>query len=166
MAEDAVNGISVAEVIAQRERARTDPASAERGSTVKAIWKGGDRSVVECGSIRLGVQGPDELGPMQLVQAALASCVVDVVATRAALEGIELEDLSVEVSGSFDARAYLGLEDAPRPGYGALSCTVQVRASGASPDQIEGLRLAAERGSPVGDTLARAIPLTVTFRSD
>ena len=50
---------------------------------------------------------------MEAVLAArLAACDVDVVATNAALLGLDVERLTVEATGSFDLRSYLGFDGA------------------------------------------------------
>ena len=79
-------------------------------------------------------------------------------ATHASLLGLEIQGLEVEAKGHFNIRRLLGLEG-PRPGYDRIAYTIRLRAPGATEEQIALLREMCERGSPVGDSLARAIPL-------
>jgi len=76
-----------------------------------------------------------------------------------------IESLSVEAKGHFNVQSYLGLEGAPGSGYDAISYTVRLSVPGATPEQIAHLRERCELSSPVGDSLARAIPLQLEFEA-
>ncbi len=128
-----------------------------------AHWVGGARSRVECDGEVLYLGGGEELNAMRALLAALAACDVDVIATHATLIALEVETLSVEVSGRFNVRAYLGLPDAPGSGYDGIAYTIHACLPGATPGQLAELRRRVETGSPVGDSLARAVPLELTF---
>lgn len=130
-----------------------------------ARWEGGSRSRIEFGDVITHLGGKGELNPMQTLLASLAACDVDVVATHAALIGLEIEELSVEVTGQFDVHAYLGLEGTASSGYSHIGYRVRVKALKASPEQVEYLRERCERSSPVGDSLARAVPLQLEITS-
>jgi hypothetical protein len=70
---------------------------------------------------------------------------VDLVAMHDAFLGIQIERLSVEATGHFNVRSYLGLEGAPGSGYDRISYTVRISAPGATPAQIAYLRECCER---------------------
>lgn len=140
-----------------------DPTLAERSPRVVARWVGGDGSRVECDGATISLGGEGNLTPMDAVLAALAACDVDVVATHAALLGLEVESLTVEATGHFDLRSYLGLEDAPGPGFDSISYVIHVAIPNATPEQMRHLQERCERSSPVADSLARAIPLRLRF---
>ena len=161
-----INGLDVADLRAFREMAAQDASSADRNPALTAHWVGGSRSRVEfCGKVaHLG--GDDDFNAMQMLLATLAACDVDLVAMHASFLGIPIESLSVEVTGHFNVCAYLGLEDAPGSGYDRIAYTVHIVAPDATPNQIAYLRERCERSSPVGDSLARAIPLTLAFEAD
>jgi uncharacterized OsmC-like protein len=142
-----------------------DPSLGERSPTVLARWAGGDASTIECGGPTISLGGEQHPSPMQAVLAALAACDIDVVATHAALLGLDLEGIMVEATGHFDIRSYLGVEGAPRPGFDAISYVVHVAAPEATPEQIRYLRQRCEQSSPVGDSLARTIPLQLRFET-
>lgn len=80
--------------------------------------------------------------------------------------GLKIESLSVEASGHFNVQSYLDLEDAPGSGYDAVAYTVHLSVPGATPEQIAYLRERCEHSSPVGDSLARAIPLKLEFKAN
>lgn len=148
-----------------RSKVEKDPSLARQSPSVVARWVGGDASRVECDGAAISLGGEGNLNPMQAVLAALAACDVDVVATHAALLGLHVERLTVEATGSFDLRSYLGFSDAPSPGFGAISYVVHVTIPEATPEQLRRLQDSCERSSPVGDSLARAIPLELRFET-
>jgi uncharacterized OsmC-like protein len=160
-----LNGNNVAELNQFIEAVRRDPARADRNPQLVAHWVGGSRSRVECDGKVMYIGGDDELNAMRVLLAALAACDVDVMATHASLMGQEIETLSVEVNGHFNVCAYLGLPDAPGSGYDGVAYTIRARIPGATPEQLTELRRRVERGSPVGDSLARAIPLKMSFEA-
>lgn len=155
-----INGIDVAELHEYIETVRRDPAQAERNPTFVARWRGGPRSEVRIGDTTLHVGGEGEPTAMQVLLASLGACDAEVVATHAALLGLEVEDLEVEVTGHYAIQRLLGLEG-PTPGYGRVDYTVRLRAPGATEEQVARLREMCEKGSPVGASLGSAVPLTL-----
>ncbi|MFQ5907621.1 MAG: OsmC family protein [Thermoplasmata archaeon] len=159
--EEVLNGMNVPELRKYVEMVKADPSVAERNPTIVAQWDGGSRAQVEYEGHTLRIGGEGEPSAMELLLASLAACDVEVVATTAALLGLELEDLEIEAQGLFNVQRLLGLEDGPNPGYDRIGYTIRLRAPGASDDQVEQLRAMCEGSSPVGDTFVRRIPLTL-----
>ena len=158
-----LNGSNVEELVQFIEAVQLDPACAERNPKLTAHWVGGSRSRVEIKNIVAYVGGDDELKPMQMLLAALAACHVDNITLHASLMGLTIETLSVETTGHFNMRSYLGLQDAPGPGYDFIKYTIRARIPDATPEQLERLRRQVEHGSPVGDSLARPIRMEMQF---
>lgn len=160
-----INGLDANELQRFREAVRLEPGRADREPTVVAHWVGGGRSEVtslaDGASAYIG--GENELNPMRMLLGTLAACDVDLVATRAALLGVEIESLSVEAHGHFNVQRYLGLDAAHGPGYDRIAYNVRVKTRNATPQQIGELRRACEEASPVGDTLHRRVPLKMDF---
>lgn len=156
-----VNGINVGAIRQRQDRTRLEPSSADRNSRLVAQWVGETRARVACGDVFTYLGGDGDLDSMQALLAALAACEVQVIALHAALLGLPIERLSVEASGHFNVSAYLGVEAAPGPGYDAIHYVVRLRAPQSTLEQIETLRQRLEHASPVGDSLARAIPMEV-----
>lgn len=148
-----------------RAMVETDPSLARHSSSVAARWVGGDASRVECDGTSISLGGEDHLTPMDALLAALAACNVDVVAANAALLGLDVEELTVQATGSFDIRGYLGFDHAPAPGFEAVSYVVHATIPDATPEQRRCLQDRCQRSSPVGDSLARAIPLELRFET-
>ena len=153
-----LNGVDPAEITAAAAEARTEPARAERHPHLVAEWLGGVRSRARISDKTLDVNGSGQMDPMQLVLAALASCEVEVIVTQATLMGLEIETLEVHVDAHFDVSRYLGLEG-PHPGYDRVVLEVRLRAPGITPEQVRRIESAVERLSPVGASLAQAVPI-------
>lgn len=161
-----LNGYDVERVKGYVERIRQDRAVADRDPIVVAHWVGGSRALIETDrrkGFHLG--GDDEFSAMQAIVGALAACDIEVVATHATLLGLEINELHVEASGHFNVASLFGVESATDAAYGSISYKIVLDAPGASQDQLDRLKEACERSSPVGDSLRKAIPLTLEFES-
>lgn len=161
-----VNGINVPKMLEFKRICGEDPNKADHSPTLVGHWIGGSRSRVEFKDKVLNVGGPGNLDAMQLVLAALAACDIDLLAVHAAFLGLKIENLSVEVSGHFNLRAYLDLPAATGSGYDSIAYTIRASIPGATQEQVAHLRERCERSSPVKDTLARAIPMKLQFMAD
>jgi len=158
-----INGVNVAKMHDFKKMCAQDPAKADHNPTVVGHWIGGSRSRVEFKDKVVNIGGPGNFDAMQMLLASLAACDVDLVAVHASLLGLKIESLSVEVTGHFNLQAYLGLPVASGSGYDAVAYTVRLSVPGATPEQLAYLRARCERSSPVGDSLARAIPVQLQF---
>ncbi len=162
----AVNGIDVEDLQGYVDRIRHDRSVADRDPTVVAHWEGTTRARVETdGRKSLYLGGDDEFSAMQAALGALAACDVEVIATHATLVGLEIRELRIEAKGHFNIASLLGVESPSDAAYEAISYKVVIDAPGASGEQIERLRHACERFSPVGDSLRKAIPLSLEFEA-
>lgn len=160
-----INGMNVPELLAFKNMCGQHPENADRNPTLVAHWVGGSRSQVEFNGMTVHLGGDNELNPMQMFLATLAACDVDLVAIHASFLGLQIESLAVEATGHFNVCSYLGLEGAPGSGYDAIAYTVRLAAPGVTPEQVATLRERCERSSPVGDSLARTIPLKLAFEA-
>jgi uncharacterized OsmC-like protein len=98
--------------------------------------------------------------PGWLLRAALASCDATIVAMEAAREGIDLTDLEVVVESDSDFRGLLGVGDPVSAGPLGVRVRIRLAADGATDDQLREIVRRAESRSPVGDAIARAVPVT------
>ena len=158
-----INGINVAKMSDFKRMCGEDPTKADHNPTLVGHWVGGSGSRIEFKDKVLNVGGPGNFDAMHLLLASLAACDVDLVAVHAAFLGLKIESLSVEVTGHFNLRAYLGLPTGSGSGFDSVAYTVRASIPGATPAQIASLRERCERSSPVGDSLARAIPVQLQF---
>ena len=102
-------------------------------------------------------QGPNAV---EMMLAALGSCLTVGVAYNAAARGITLKALSLQVEGDVDLQAFLGLSETVRPGFEAIRVRYQV-VSDATPEQIEELMAHVQRTSPVLDIVRHPVPVTL-----
>lgn len=162
-----LNGYEVERVNGYVERIRQDRSVADRDPVVVAHWEGASRARIETDrrkGFHLG--GDDEFSAMQAIVGALAACDVEVVATHATLLGLEINELHVEAKGHFNVASLFGVESPTDAAYESISYKIVLDAPGASQDQIDRLKQACERSSPVGDSLRKAIPLTLEFEAE
>ncbi len=95
---------------------------------------------------------------VELLLAALGSCLSVGYAANAAAMGIELADLRFELAGDFDLRGFLGIGEDVRPGFDRVHCTVRMDAD-ASADELDALRERVESTSPLMDVIANTVRL-------
>ena len=123
--------------------------------SVSARWDGGWRAVVQAGDFELKVDEPPTVDggtgtgpqPTELLLASVASCFTLALAHSARKRGVELRELSVDATGTYDG-----------PRFSAIRVTV----TAAAPPRAELARLipAAQRVCYVTRTIAGSPELT------
>ena len=126
--------------------------------------------MVGCGvevpvGVHRAVGGPhDAPTPGDLLCAALAACQDSTVRMVANLMGIELEFLEVDVKSDADVRGALAMDMQVPVGFQAIRCDVRLRAKETTnPEDLERLRVTAERCCIVLQTLRNPPPIMTTF---
>jgi uncharacterized OsmC-like protein len=106
----------------------------------------------------------DNAGPsgIELVLAALASSLAVGVAAQAARRGVKLEALEMNVQGDLDIRMAVGATDRVHPGLQVVRVKMTAKAD-ASDEVLAEIREAAERSSPVFNTLTRPVKVIATL---
>ncbi|MBY8863799.1 OsmC family protein [Nocardia sp. CA2R105] len=146
-----------------------DDASVGTGafSTV-TTWTAGAQARTTARSFTLETDEPAPLGgtdkafdPMELVLAAVGTCLTIGWVTQAVQRGIEYRNLRVEVNGDYDLRGYLALDEKVRPGFTGVNYVVHVDTD-APANVLEEIRAAAEATSPMFDNVKNATPLRGT----
>ena len=161
-----INGVNVTKMLDFKNHVLKDLTKGDNNPSLVAHWIGGSRSRVELKDKVVHIGGRGEFNSMQMLLATLAACDVDLIAMHASFLGLNIESLSVEATGHFNLRSYLGSEDAPPSAYDTISYVVRLSVPDATPEQIAYLRERCERSSPVRDSLARAIPLKMEFKAN
>jgi len=178
------NGVNVDDLLGAIEAVTAD---AENGSlmfSTSSRWLGGFRARHTAGTYRVGGQpgahstdhsvvsdepaeilGTDQgISPAELVLSSLAACLIVGYAAKAAALGIELEDVSVEISTAGNLEGFMNIREA-KPGLESIMVDVTV-ATDAPAEAVAELHEHVNAHSPVWDTLASPVrissKLTVT----
>jgi len=137
------------------------PAAAKRpNTTATAVWRDGLLcEVAGPGNERATTDMPEPMGgsgvgsnPGWLLRAGIASCAATAIAMRAAVLGIELRALEVNVESESDARGLVGIPDVSTA-LGNLRMSIKIGADGASAETLRELAQWGEANSPVSCTL-------------
>lgn len=166
-----LNDVDLAAVGALVEAIKAEPSKAATTWSATTYWRGGFRSESTSRSFApaasdepAGLGGSDTAtNPVEQLLAALGNCLVVGYAANASAAGIEIEDLSIEVTGNLDLSTFLGLSDG-HAGFSDIQAAVSLvpRDAALSIDEIHRKVVTT---SPVGHTLGRAIPVTIELAS-
>jgi hypothetical protein len=77
----------------------------------------------------------------------------------AAVLGVPIDSIEVEVHADYDASAMFGFDKSKPPGWGAMRYVVRVESSAPEPD-VQRVLDHADSLSPLLDDFARALPVT------
>ncbi|RIK40107.1 MAG: osmotically inducible protein OsmC [Chloroflexi bacterium] len=144
----------------------------EAGRTVwKATtnWLGGFRSQAQIRGFTVKMDEPCALGGsdsapnmVEIVLGAYGCCLTTGYAANAALRGIELEDIQIELEGDLDLNGFFGLQDPELcwPGYTNVRAKVTLKAPKSTPEELQALHDAVLKTSPVGSILQRPIQVS------
>jgi uncharacterized OsmC-like protein len=148
-----------------REAVERSPEAGKGSFETVTEWRDGAQAVTQARSFTIETDEPRPLGgkdqhvdPMELLLAALGSCLTIGWVTQARLRGIEYRRLVIKVQAPFDLRGYLALDSSVRPGFGRLRYSVDVDTD-ADAATLEEIRIAVERTSPMFDNILRPTPV-------
>src|SRR3954470_5192017 len=118
---------------ATREAVANDPSTGQGSFTTVTTWQDGAPAHTTARSFSTETAEPAPLGgtdaavdPMELVLAAVGTCLNIGWVTQARKRGIDYRNLQIEVSGSYDLRGYLDIGGETRPGFTDITYTVSV----------------------------------------
>jgi uncharacterized OsmC-like protein len=100
--------------------------------------------------------------PVELLLAALASCLMSGVGNIASARGIELYSAEAKIEGEMDLQGILGLDDGVRNGYQELRVSFKVEGN-APREKLEEIVEQAKARSAVYDIVANQVPVQVSF---
>jgi uncharacterized OsmC-like protein len=162
-----VNGIDIDALGALVEAVKADPAKGLYEFRSETSWIGGARARTKIRDFTLEADEPESLlgsntGPnaVEMVLASLGSCLTVGFAYNAAVMGIGLRSLEIEIKGGFDVRGFLGMTDQARPGYQSISVICRIN-SDAPHERLMELCQRVRNTSPVGDIIGNAEPLEI-----
>ena len=93
---------------------------------------------------------------------ALAACVTTSIVYHAAAKGIIIRAMESRLESDIDLQGFLGLRDDIPRGFQEIRMVVSIDAD-ASPEKLEEIVRLGPSYSPVYDTLARAVPVSVSL---
>ena len=160
-----INAIDVDELKQMQARLKSDHAVGNKQPTVVATWVGGGSTEVVMGDRKMTIGGPGNLNAVGAVLGSLGACDIDVILMHAALQGLVIEAIRIEVSGKFNTAGFYGAAD-EGSGYEQIESKIFIKAPGATADQIAYLQEQCEHHSPVGDSLARAVSSKLTIQME
>ncbi|MFW6385488.1 MAG: OsmC family protein [Halodesulfurarchaeum sp.] len=176
-AQNEINGVDVEQLGQAVEAITDDSAIGEFRFRAETEWTDGLQSVTAIDDFdqageqihtqEFSIEGdePEQIlgkreapNAVELLLAALGSCLSVGYAANAAAMGIELDDLRFELEGGVDLRGFLGISEDVRAGYNTVTCTAYIDAD-ASEEELAELRERVEATSPLMDNITNAVPL-------
>lgn len=175
-----LNGIDVPALKQSIAEIEANPDAGQTRWTVKSRWEGGTRTDhfvdgVEIGGqqvdrqFQIQIDEPWELcgtnqfaNPQEYLLAATNACMMAGYATVAAVMGVKLSKLELEITGDIDLRGYLDIDSSVARGYERLHYTVRLAGDG-SREQFEKMHEVVQRTSPNYYNIANPIQLTSTL---
>jgi uncharacterized OsmC-like protein len=144
---------------------QNDPNVAATTWSAHVRWTGGFRSEAQVREFDplpsdepTGLGGTDRApNPVEQLLASLGNCLAVGYAANAAVAGITLHDVRIELTGDVDLHAFLGLREG-HAGFEGIRISVHID-SDAPTKQLEALHSKVVGSSPVGHTLSRAVQL-------
>lgn len=166
MSEQIINGVPVSAVSGLVGAVKDDRDKGHTKWSAVTTWKGGFNCESQIRDHTIYMNEPDALGGtdtapnmVETVLAAYGSCLTVGYSMNAALRGIEIKDLKVELEGDLDLAGFFGLSDEVPAGFSNVRAVVHLEAD-ASPEEIQALHDHVLKTSPVGCILAN--PLQVS----
>jgi uncharacterized OsmC-like protein len=177
------NGVDVDRLLGTISAVERDPSLARFTFRAETDWVGGGRSRTSIRGfygagqedasreepfVLEGDEPPVLLGSnrapnaVEAVLHALTSCLTVGFVYNAAVRGIEVEALELDVEGDLDLRPFLGLSDGLRPGFEGIEVRYRVR-SGAPRERLAELCEYVQRTSPVLDVLTNPVPVSISL---
>ena len=148
-----------------KEAIRNDPKVGQGTFSTVTEWMDGALARTTARSFTIETDEPAPLGgtdraidPMELLLAAVGTCLQIGWVTHANRRGVEFRSLRIETKGDYDLQGYMALDPSIPPGFLKISYNVEVDTD-ADPAVLEEIRLAAENGSPVTQNVLQGTPI-------
>ncbi|MDA8064923.1 MAG: OsmC family protein [Thermaerobacter sp.] len=134
-----------------------------------SYWREGFQVHSEIRGFHVQMDEPADLGgtnsaanPVEMVLASLGSCMCIGYAMNAAVLGIEIQKLDIELEGNIDLPGFVGLEpqpdQSPLPGFTEIHAKVYLKTM-APKGKVQELHQRVFSTSPVGTTLSKEVKI-------
>jgi len=178
-----LNDVNVEKIKEFDGAVRKNPDQGKFTVKLTSRWQRGTKVLVTVGPIHalgselfprtrrffITLDDPEPLGgvdnapsPVETLLAALAGCVTSATATNAALFGVPIDGLDIDMEGDIDMRGLLGHDKSVRNGFSDIRYTVTIQ-SPAPEDKVRRCKETIDRKSAVRDTLANPVNITSKF---
>ena len=182
-----INGVDVEALRQTTEALREKPRLAQVTFGIRSEWDQGTRQraattdLIQDGQVvdeRTGryvlesdeptvLLGTDKAAsPGEYILQALAGCYAVTYSSMAAMRGIELSSLTLDMQVDFDLQGFLGLDKSVRPGAQEIRVDVRATSPNATTEQLRELTELVQQRSPIRDTLANAVTVTTNLVID
>lgn len=108
--------------------------------------------------------GDSAANPAEVLLAALGASLSVTLRCHAALLGIKVGSIQVDLRGDLDIRGFFDTDPTVRPGFQGLHLSVTIE-SDATQEQLSRLMAAADRGCPILDTCRGSTPVSIGLAS-
>ena len=164
-----LNDVDIAAVGQLIEAIQDDAAKAQTTWAAHVQWNGSFASAARIRDFSpVPSDEPAALGggdtapnPVEQLLGALGNCLAVGYAANATVAGIELKDLRVDLKGDVDLHVFLGLAEG-HAGFGSITARVTID-SDAPRERLDELHAKVTASSPVGHTLATAVPVEIVL---
>jgi len=140
------------------------PAAGQTVWKARTAWQRGFQSQAQIRTFTIPMDEPSALGGsdtapnmVEMVLGAYGCCLTTGYVMNAALQGIELEAVEIDVEGDLDLNGFFGLSEEAWPGYTDVRARVHLSAPKATTEQLQALHALVTKTSPVGCILERPV---------
>lgn len=162
-----MNGVDIEVFNATVNAVKKDPKKGASVWTAKTKWKGGLKSEASLRNFTLNFDEPEAVAgtdttvsPHETVLACYGACLTVGISLNAALLGIKIKSIEIDLEGYIDLPGFLGLAGIEGlkdlPGYHTVKAKVHIT-SDASKESIKSVFDRVVKFSPVGLTLSRPV---------
>ncbi len=166
-----INGLNTDDLMAAVEGMKKDWQTGKSTWTASTKWKDGFQVETCSREFTLSADEPEMLcgtntacNPVEMILQSYGACLTIGYAMNAAVRGIEIEDINIDLEGEIDLPGFLGLEPPPEtgmdrlPGFKNINATVKIKAK-ADAKTLNELHEHVLKTSPVGVTLTRPVAI-------
>jgi uncharacterized OsmC-like protein len=173
-----LNGLNVEALGGLVETIKGNPHLSKSIWYASAEWKGGFACEVKSRNFTWEIDEPTDLGgkdtaanPAEMYLGALAGCLNVGYTLNAAMLGVSIDKLNIDLEGDIDLPGFVGLAEAPGfedqcklPGYTNVRVKVRMK-SDASPEQLDQIHQNVMATSPIGLSVANQVGLDVQMET-
>lgn len=178
MSENSIrNGVNVDNLMAAIEAVKTDPVNGKLTFTVNSKWTSGFRANHTTSGYVVGTEAgarakdhsistdePNEvlgndtgISPAETLISSLGACLAVGYAANAAALGIDLDELSFEITGNGSLEGFMNIGN-KRPGLSELKIRTFIK-SGAPAEKLQELHDYVNQHSPIWDTICNPVKI-------